>query len=204
LAVGFRQVVASPKQVALFCVSRLPAGAARRHKAGMLRFGLSLAALIFVLDQASKYAVLTWLKFSPPGCLEAHIGCGHIDLSPIFDLTMVWNYGVSFGMLTAGSEGARWALVVLSLAIATVFASWMRTAERTITVWALGLVIGGALGNLVDRARFGAVVDFLDFSGLFFPWVFNVADAAITVGAGLLALDFLLQAREKRQTDAPS
>lgn len=168
----------------------------------MLRFGLLLAALVFVLDQASKYAVLNWLDFSPPGCLEARVGCGHIELGPIFDLTMLWNYGVSFGMLQAGSEAARWALVVLSLAIAAVFASWMRTAERKMTVWALGLVVGGALGNLMDRARFGAVADFLDFSGLYFPWVFNVADAAITVGAGVLALDFLLQSREKKQDGA--
>jgi signal peptidase II len=157
----------------------------------MLRFGLLLAAGVFVLDQATKYWILEVLKFSPRGCLETHFGCRKIEISPVFDLTMVWNYGVSFGMLKAGSDWARWGLVALSLGIAGMFVWWMRTATRPLTGWALGLVVGGALGNLVDRVRFGAVADFLDFSGLWFPWVFNVADAAITVGAALLALDFL-------------
>jgi signal peptidase II len=164
----------------------------------MLRFGLLLAAGIFVLDQASKYWVLEVLKFSPPGCLETHFGCRKIELSPIFDLTMVWNYGVSFGMLKAGDGVARWGLVALSLGIAGVFVWWMRGATRSLTGWALGLVVGGALGNLVDRVRFGAVADFLDFSGLWFPWVFNVADASITVGAALLALDFLRNGEERK------
>ena len=165
----------------------------------MLRFGLLLASGVFVLDQASKYWILESLKFSPPGCLESHFGCRHIELSSIFDLTMVWNYGVSFGMLKAGDGLARWGLVALSLAIAGVFVWWMRSATRPLTGWALGLVVGGALGNLVDRMRFGAVADFLDFSGLYFPWVFNVADASITVGAALLALDFLRNGEEKAQ-----
>lgn len=169
----------------------------------MLRFGLLLAAGVFVLDQASKYWVLEVLKFSPPGCLETHIGCRKIEVSGIFDLTMVWNYGVSFGMLRAGDGIARWALVILSLGIAGFFVYWMRTATRLLTGWALGLVVGGALGNVVDRIRFGAVADFLDFSGLYFPWVFNVADAAITVGAALLALDFLRNGEEKAPDKAP-
>ena len=163
----------------------------------MLRFGLFLAVGVFALDQASKYWILEILRFSPPGCLETHLGCRHIELSPIFDLTMVWNYGVSFGMLTAGNGAARWGLVAMSLVIAGMFVWWMRGATRSLTGWALGLVVGGALGNLVDRVRFGAVADFLDFSGLYFPWVFNVADAAITVGAALLALDFLRHGEEK-------
>jgi signal peptidase II len=163
----------------------------------MLRFGLLLAAGIFVLDQASKYWILEIMKFSPPGCLETHFGCGRLELSPVFDLTMVWNYGVSFGMLKAGDGIARWGLVGMSLVIAGMFVWWMRGATRPLTGWALGLVVGGALGNLVDRVRFGAVADFLDFNGLYFPWVFNVADAAITVGAALLALDFLRNGEEK-------
>lgn len=175
----------------------------------MLRFGLLLAAGVFLLDQASKYWILEGLKFSPPGCLETHFGCGRIEISSVFDLTMVWNYGVSFGMLKAGDGLARWGLVALSLGIAAMFVWWMREATRPLTGWALGLVVGGALGNLVDRVRFGAVADFLDFNGPWFglrlgtwdvgfPWVFNVADAAITVGAALLALDFLRNGEEDR------
>lgn len=157
----------------------------------MLRFGLILAAIVVAADQITKYVVLGPLDFSPPGCLQMVAPCGFIEISPIFDLRMVWNRGVSFGLLAAGNDVARWALVAGMLVIAGVFAWWMRSAERRLTALALGLVVGGALGNVIDRIRFGAVVDFLDFSGLWFPWVFNVADAAITVGAVLLAFDML-------------
>lgn len=157
----------------------------------MLRFGLALAAVVIIVDQIAKYLVLGPGHFSPPGCLEHGYDCRFIPISPIFNLQMVWNRGVSFGLLKANADVARWALVGLSLVISGVFASWLRTAERRLTAVALGLVIGGALGNVIDRIRFGAVVDFFDFSGLFFPWVFNVADAGITVGAILLAVDMV-------------
>ncbi|MEQ1618222.1 MAG: signal peptidase II [Terricaulis sp.] len=157
----------------------------------MLRFGLVISALVFVADQVSKWLALGPGKFSPPGCLEQGTGCRFIELSPIFDLHMLWNRGVSFGLLRADSEIMRWGLVVLSIAIAGVFGSWLRTAERRLTGAALGLVVGGALGNVVDRIRFGAVADFLDFNGLWFPWVFNVADAAISLGAVFLVADML-------------
>ncbi len=157
----------------------------------MLRLGLSISAVIFVVDQITKWLVLGPGQFSPPGCREAGYNCRFIELSPIFDLQMVWNRGISFGLLRADSEIGRWGLVAVMLIIAGVFGSWLRTAERRLTAVALGLVVGGALGNALDRIRFGAVVDFLDFNGLWFPWVFNVADAAITVGAILLAFDML-------------
>ena len=157
----------------------------------MLRLGLSLAAVIFVADQFTKWLVLGPGAFSPEGCLDAGYGCRFIELTPFFDLQMVWNRGVSFGLLKADQDLARWALVALSLGIAGVFFWWLRTAERRLTAVALGLVIGGALGNVIDRVRFGAVADFLDFNGLWFPWVFNVADASITVGAVLLAVDMV-------------
>ena len=157
----------------------------------MLRFGLIIAGAVFVADQISKW-VLGPGRFSPPGCLEMSYGCRFIELSPFFDLHMVWNRGVSFGLLRADQDLARWGLVALSLVISGVFLWWLRTAERKPTAIALGLVIGGALGNVIDRIRFGAVADFLDFNGLWFPWVFNVADAAITCGAVLLAIDMVL------------
>lgn len=157
----------------------------------MLRFGLTISAIVFVLDQITKLIVLEVLKLSPVGCLQGGYGCGHIELTPFFDLHMVWNRGVSFGLLRADADLARWGLVALSFVISGVFLWWLRDAQRKLTAVALGLVIGGALGNVVDRIRYGAVADFLDFSGLWFPWVFNVADAAITVGAILLAADML-------------
>jgi signal peptidase II len=163
----------------------------------MLRSGLLLASAVVVLDQIAKWAVLGPLRFSPPGCRQFGAGCGEMEITPFFDLRMVWNEGVSFGLLTAGSETARWALVALQLSIALFFVWWLRTAYRTQMAAALGLVIGGAIGNVTDRVRFGAVVDFLDFGGLGFPWVFNVADAAINIGAALLLLDFVLHSEKK-------
>lgn len=182
------------------------------HNRPMLRLGLILAAVVFLLDQASKFWVLDGLAFSPPGCLEGFLahtgrdpGCGHIPLlgpmlrnEPVFSLTMVWNTGVSFGMFRASDGLGRWLLVALSFVISGVFLWWLRTATRRLQTVALGLVIGGALGNVIDRIRFGAVADFFDFSGLWFPWVFNVADAGITIGAVLLMLDFLLHGDDKR------
>ncbi len=157
----------------------------------MLRFGLTISAIVFVLDQVTKYIVLEVLKFSPVGCLQGGYGCRFIELTPFFDLHMVWNRGVSFGLLRADQDLARWALVALSFVISGVFVWWLKGAERRVTAVALGLVVGGALGNVVDRIRFGAVADFLDFNGLWFPWVFNVADAAITVGAIVMAVDMI-------------
>jgi signal peptidase II len=80
--------------------------------------------------------------------------------------------------------------------IAIGFTIWLFRAERWMTALALSMVVGGAVGNLIDRARFGAVVDFLNFSGLYFPWIFNVADACISVGAAALLLDQLLAGRK--------
>lgn len=146
-------------------------------------FAILPVLLVLTLDQLSKYLILNVVKL---GEIQ------RIEISPIFDLTMVWNYGVSFGALRSDSPYGRWGLVVLSLVISGLFLNWLLKAERKITVLALGLVIGGALGNMIDRIRFGAVADFLDFSGLYFPWVFNVADSGVVLGAVILLIDMLL------------
>jgi signal peptidase II len=169
----------------------------------MLRFGLILAFVVVIADQIAKYIVLGPGAFSPPGCLEMGYGCRVIELSQVFDLRMVWNRGVSFGLMRANTDLVRWALVALSFVISGVFVWWLRTAERKLTALALGLVIGGALGNVIDRIRFGAVCDFFDFSGLWFPWVFNVADAAITLGAILLAIDMVFFTETEPGKGAP-
>jgi signal peptidase II len=151
-------------------------------------FGFILADFILISDQVSKWFVLEELNLRD---------VGQIPIAPFFNLTMVWNQGVSFGLLTAGSDWARWGLVALSAVISIGFAVYLTRAERVLTGLALGLVIGGAIGNLIDRVRFGAVADFLDFSALHFPWVFNVADASITIGAILLAYDLLVNDPKK-------
>lgn len=157
----------------------------------MLRLGLIIAGVVFVADQITKWLVLGPGAFSPPGCLEASLNCRFIELTPFFDLQMVWNRGVSFGLLRASEDQARWGLVALTFLISGIFLYWLRSAERKPTAIALGLVVGGALGNVIDRIRFGAVADFLDFNGIWFPWVFNVADSAISCGAILLAIDMI-------------
>jgi signal peptidase II len=146
-------------------------------------YAFSLAAAVVVLDQLSKWWILSVYRLPERITTE---------ISPIFSLTMVWNRGVSFGLFRADQDLGRWLLVAFSLAVAIALALWARKAERRLTALALGLVIGGAIGNLIDRVRFGAVADFLDFTGLGFPWVFNVADSAITVGVIVLLLDSLL------------
>ena len=161
-----------------------------------VRYSLfSLIPIVLILDQWTKYLVLNEPRFNALGCLDGTERCGQIELSSIFDLTMVWNRGVSFGV--GQSEGImRWVLVAMTVVIAIGFAIWLWRAGRLWTGLALSLVVGGAIGNVIDRVRFGAVVDFFDFSGIYFIWVFNVADAAITVGAVLLFIDQFLMSRE--------
>jgi len=143
--------------------------------------GLLAALAVAVFDQATKHWILYGLKLQDRPF-------GRIEISPIFDLTMVWNRGVSFGLLSGGAV-ARVGLTVFSLAIATALTVWLARLDRAVAAIGAGLVAGGALGNAYDRAVYGAVVDFLDFSGLHFPWVFNVADAAINVGVACLIAD---------------
>lgn len=149
------------------------------------RLGILLAAAIFAADQGIKWLV------SGPLDLEA---VDQIVLLPFFNLTWTQNYGISFGMLTAASETQRWFLVALTLLVALAVALWLWRERARGDVIALGLVLGGAMGNIVDRVRVGYVVDFADLHfGDFRPFlIFNVADAAITIGVLLLVARALL------------
>ena len=148
-------------------------------KLGWTAYGL--AALVILVDQLSKYWIL--YVYDLPSRISTPIA------GP-FSLTMVWNRGVSFGLFRADADLVRWILTLFSICVAIALAIWVRKAHRPLLGVGLGLVIGGAIGNAIDRIRFGAVVDFLDFQRLgFFPWVFNVADSAITIGVVFLLLD---------------
>jgi signal peptidase II len=158
------------------------------------------ALLIIVLDQATKAWVLgsadvADVAMIPDGYRFAQIIPG------VFNITMVRNTGVSFGLFGGGE--ARWALTVFSLLVSAFLVWWATRTDRRILISAIGLVIGGAIGNAIDRIQYGYVVDFLDFSdtGLF-PWVFNIADAAITVGVALLFIDGFLSDRRPAQVGA--
>jgi signal peptidase II len=155
--------------------------------------------VVLLLDQWTKWLVLAEPRLNALGCLDRMQPCGRIVLPGPLDLTMLWNRGMSYGLFQTEGVG-RWILSAIMLAIAIGFLVWLFRAEGRCLKLALALVIGGAFGNLIDRVRFGAVVDFIDASGLYFPWVFNVADAAISVGAVLLFVDQFLLSRPKKAT----
>lgn len=136
---------------------------------------LALAALVFALDQAHKW----WMIHVYDIALREPV-----PVTPFFDLVLVWNRGVSYGLFAAHGQEL---LIAMSLLIALVLWFWACRAERALGAAALGLVIGGALANALDRAIRGAVADFFHFHYGSFSWyVFNIADVAIVAGVGLL------------------
>jgi signal peptidase II len=157
----------------------------------MLRRGLVIAGIVLVLDQVTKWTVLRWMLDRPPG--ERFV-----PVTSYFDVVLVWNRGVSFGMFNNAEGGFNAiAFSVLAAVVIVGLIVWLRRVTQPIVVGGIGLVIGGAIGNVIDRLRFGAVVDFLDFhiGGLHWP-AFNVADSAICVGVALIVIDGLLGRRE--------
>lgn len=143
--------------------------------------GMISAAIIFALDQLAKWIIT--------GPLDLAVLAGQpIDLAPIFRVRFVPNQGVSLGLLHANSETARWALVALTAAIAIGVLVWMWRERNRQDQVALGLILGGAIGNILDRVRLGYVVDWADLHfGAWSPFlVFNLADAAITIGVMIL------------------
>ncbi|WP_140984519.1 signal peptidase II [Asticcacaulis tiandongensis] len=155
------------------------------------RKGLLVALVALILDQVSKWWILYELNLA---LLQ------QVKISPLFSFTMVWNKGVSFGLLSSDGWG-RWVLVVFSLGVAVFLIDWLRKGTKPVLTYGLALVAGGAIGNAIDRIYYGAVVDFLDFSGLYFPWVFNIADAAINIGVACLFLDVFLLSRSETKDD---
>lgn len=168
---------------------------------GRLLIAGLIIPLTLILDQVTKYLVLQEPRFNALGCLEYPGTCGKIEVIPgLFDLVMVWNRGISFG--TFQSDGVmRWVLVVFALAVSAGFTVWLFQAATRMTAIALSLVVAGAIGNIIDRIRFGAVVDFINAIDDFFPWVFNIADSAVSVGAALLLFDQFILSREDAKRD---
>ena len=149
--------------------------------------GLLVASAVIVLDQATKWWVVT-IFMDPPRV---------VDVWPFFNVVMVWNRGVTFGFLGDTPYWGQWALVGLSLAIVAILLLWLRRAETKWRAAAIGLIIGGSLGNVIDRVHYGAVADFLDFHVAGYHWpAFNFADAAITVGVAIMFFDALFKRKE--------
>ena len=155
--------------------------------------GLSVAAAVFALDQ-----LLKWVMIVPLALREVRV----IPLIPIFDLRWTENNGVSLGLLTANSDTQRWLLVGVTAAVALLVLVWLLRERLLGDILALALVLGGALGNILDRARFGYVVDYADLHfGTFRPFlIFNLADAAITIGVLIILARSLLSREKPKQT----
>ena len=162
------------------------------------RLGFLVALAVFVLDQLTKWVVTGPLDLNRIG--------EQIVLLPIFNLTYTENNGISLGLLNATNPIGRWMLVALTSAIAIAVAVWIGREKYRLDQAALGLVLGGALGNILDRTRFGYVVDFADLHfGDFRPFlVFNVGDAAISIGVVILLLRAFLTRKERPEGKDPT
>ncbi len=149
----------------------------------LVGWGIGAALLVLAADQASKWWVLHRLDLPEVGT---------IAVLPMLNLTMVWNRGVTFGLLNGLGGAAHLALALVALAVVAALGVWLWRAERVLVALALGAIGGGAVGNVIDRVRFGAVVDFIHAHAFGWSWyVFNVADAAIVCGVAALMLDGL-------------
>ncbi|MGY6535786.1 MAG: signal peptidase II [Pararhodobacter sp.] len=143
-----------------------------------MRLATILAALIISVDQATKWLVVAGLRLDERLFIEVIPG--------VFNLTMAWNRGVNFGLLASDSDLLRWALIALALAISAWIWLWARRESGNTWMQAsAGILVGGALGNVIDRLVWGAVADFLNVTccGIVNPYAFNLADAAIFIGA---------------------
>ena len=152
------------------------------------RNGLAVSAVVLAIDQITKW----WIVFTvmpPPRVIE---------VTPFFNLVLGWNRGISFGFLDSGGWLSAWFLPLAAVAISAVLAVWLYRVRHLRAAVGIGLIIGGAMGNLIDRLQFGAVADFLDFYAWGTHWpAFNLADSAITVGAAVLILDSLFEKEKK-------
>ena len=157
--------------------------------------GFTMAAIVFVLEQITK-----WLVLGPLDLRNTQ----SVEVLPIFRLNYTENHGISLGLFQASSDAMRWVLVLVTAAIAVGVAWWIGREEKRWDQIALGMVLGGALGNILDRVRHGYVVDFADLHfGDFRPFfIFNVADAAISIGVAILLLRaFLVKDRPKENAE---
>ncbi|QNM82486.1 signal peptidase II [Sphingomonas sabuli] len=158
------------------------------------RLGLAVALAVFIADQLTKWIV------AGPLTLER---VGQIVLLPFFNLTWTENNGISLGLFNATTETGRWMLIAVTSAIAVAVGVWMGREKARWDQAALGMILGGAVGNILDRIRHGYVVDFADLHfGEFRPFlVFNVADAAISIGVVILVLRaFILRSENPEES----
>lgn len=148
--------------------------------------GLLVAFFTTLLDQWHKWWMLERLDIAsqPP-----------IAVTDFFNLVMVWNHGISFGMFSEHNQPLP--LIIMAVAIIIVLLCWLAKSTDRLSLWGIGLVIGGAAGNIIDRARLGAVADFFDFHVFGYHWpAFNIADSAIFMGVVVLCIQSIMQPRK--------
>lgn len=165
--------------------------AARKGLSAAAILGFSAALITFLLDQATK--LYTLFVFDLP-VKEP------VEFAPFVNLIVVWNRGISYGLFQQSSELGRWGLIVISIIASIGLSIWIRRTTAKLLAISLGLIVGGAVGNVIDRLAYGAVFDFIQFHIGSWSWyVFNVADAAIVAGVvGLLYDSFVLEGRRAR------
>ena len=157
----------------------------------MLARGLAAAIAVVVLDQFSKAAV--------QGYFAGRAAGEHENVTSFFSIVLIYNRGMSFGLFNGAGGLNALLFSLVAAAIVTVLIYWLSRVESPVLAVAIGLIIGGAIGNVIDRIRLGAVVDFLDFHVGSWHWpAFNVADSAICIGVAVMLLDGLLLRREAR------
>lgn len=166
----------------------------------MLRYGLIIAAIILALDQITKITILFGLDFIKS---LSGLPVEPIEILPVFNVVMVWNPGISYGLFQAESEFQRWLLVAFSVGVVALLIWWLRGIRDLRLAQAIGLIVGGAVGNVIDRIVYGKVADFFHLHAFGYSWyVFNVADTAIVFGVILMATDLLLVEWKNRSRDA--
>jgi len=147
----------------------------------ILKTGLIIATLGVIVDQVFKILMVEYMTAYPYG----------IEVTSFFRLVMVWNSGVSFGMFSGG-ETTRWILIGLSTFISLVLVVWLARAKERLLGYALGMILGGAIGNIIDRIHYGRVADFFDFDLYFMRWpAFNIADILIVCGVAVMLVQSL-------------
>jgi signal peptidase II len=161
------------------------------NKLSPARLGLVIAAAVLVLDQACKALFLYTLGWIET--LGQPLNDKQIEVLPFFDIVMVWNKGISYGLLQADSAFERWLLAFFALGVTGFLIWWLRGIKDTRLAVSLGLIIGGALGNVIDRILYGAVADFFYLHAFGYGWyVFNIADTAVVMGVVIMVLDLVI------------
>lgn len=151
-------------------------------------YGMVIAIVTFAIDQLHKTWMIYFYKIAEKG---------RVEITPFFDLVMLWNQGISYGLFQQDSVLGQIFLIVFALVATLALMMWMASAETKFVALSLGLIIGGALGNALDRVIYGAVADFFSFHAFGYYWyVFNIADMAIIAGAAGLVIDMLFLQRK--------